>query len=114
MATITPKPVKVFSREEPVTKVDLHNCFYQGGKFVPRAVVEARGEIGLNAIKYLKKQGLATAYEGVNVDWWQLTAEGETWLRDGLKRHLEIHPDQTHLVREMPRVASPVRRRQKP
>lgn len=89
---ITPKPVKVFTREDPVTKVTLHNCFYRGGVYVPRAVVEARGEIGLNAIKYLKKNYLALQEERGTHEYWILTRLGEEWLTEGLARHLELHP----------------------
>lgn len=96
--TITPKPVKVFSREEPCTKVDLFNCFSRGGVYVPRAIVEARGEIGVNAIKYLVKKDLAEITEEGNVAYWVLTDEGETWLSEGLARHLVLHPLDAALV----------------
>lgn len=90
---ITPKPVKVFTRDDPCTKVHLSNCFTQGGRYVARAVIEARGEIGVNAIKYLLREGYATAYESVGIDWWRLTPDGEAWLAKGLARHLELHPE---------------------
>jgi hypothetical protein len=99
MSNITPKPIKVFSREEPCTKVDLFNCFNQFGRYAPRAVIEARGEIGVNAIKYLLKKDLAQAYEKCGIDWWRLTPEGEEWLTEGLARHLVLHPDHTRLVK---------------
>ncbi|ALT58077.1 hypothetical protein FDG94_gp084 [Pseudomonas phage SM1] len=87
-------PVRVFTRERPCDKVDLYLCFTNGGgAYVPRAVVEARGEIGLNAIKYLKKNGLAVQFESGSVDYWQLTPPGEQWLQEGLARFLELHPD---------------------
>lgn len=95
---ITPKPVKVFSREEPCTKVDLFNCFSHNGAYVRRAIVEARGEIGVNAIKYLLKKGLASVVEEGNVAYWELTGEGEFWLRDGLARHLVLHPADVALI----------------
>lgn len=106
--SITPKPVKVFSREEPCTKVDLHNCFYPQGLVARRAVVEARGEIGLNAIKYLKREGFARAYEDRGVDYWQLTPEGVAWLSKGLARHLELHPEDRERVNRVR--SSPTRR----
>lgn len=92
MQQITPKPVKEFTTEEPCSKVDLSNCFTRGGKYVRRAVVEARGEIGINAIKYLLKKGYANAVETDSIDWWVLTPSGEKWLAQGLARHLELHP----------------------
>lgn len=96
---INAKPVKVFTKDKPCTKVDLHNCFYLGGsKPLSRAVVEARGEIGLNAIKYLKREGYAIEHEEKGVDYWTLTSDGVEWLRKGLARHLELHPDHAALV----------------
>lgn len=90
---LTPKPVRVFDRENPCSKVDLHLCFYPQGRYKDRAVVEARGEIGINAIKYLKKQGYANAVETAGVEYWTLSEEGKSWLAEGLKRHLELHPE---------------------
>ena len=108
---ITPQPPRVFTRDEPVTKVELTNCFYRGGKYVKRAVVEARGEIGLNAIKYLIKSGYATRFEEANVDYWQLTPDGEVWLTAGLRRWLEIHPEAASELVGQPSVTPPRRRR---
>ncbi len=113
MSNITPKPVKIFTRDLPVTKVDLHNCFCPAGQYVKRAVVEARGEIGLNAIKYLLKNDYATRFEERNVDYWKLTADGEEWLRKGLARHLELHPEEVILVNSRSAPVAPVRRRRK-
>lgn len=99
MAKVTPKPVKVFTREAPCTKVDIHLCFADvDGAYRPRAVVEARGEIGLNAVKYYKKKGFVEEYELDGITWWEVTEEGEVYLREGLARHLELHPDQRNRV----------------
>lgn len=113
MSTIRAKPVKVFTREDPCTKVDLHNCFYLGGsKPLSRAVVEARGEIGLNAIKYLKREGYAIEHEVEGIDRWTLTPEGVQWLVKGLARHLELHPGDSALVmRARTGQAAPARRK---
>lgn len=106
---IVPKPVKTFTRDDPCTKVDLHNCFVSGDSYRPRAVVEARGEIGVNAIKYLLREGYAVAEERGGVEYWELTENGHEWLRKGLARHLELHPGDASLVVNKPG-ASPVRR----
>lgn len=106
-----PKPVKVFTREDPCTKVHLTNCFYRGGQFVPRAMVEARGEIGLNAIKYLRREGYATVTTQGDVDVWALTEAGQHWLIAGLKRHLELHPADAALLVSQPSVNTRPRRR---
>lgn len=108
---IVPVEAKVFTRENPCDKVDLYLCFFENKQPRRRAIVEARGEIGLNAIKYLKREGYATQYEEGSVDWWELTAEGEEWLEKGLARHLELHPD--HASRLQKSSGQPTRRRRR-
>lgn len=107
---ITPKPIRVFSREEPCTKVHLYNCFMSTGSPVPRAVVEARGEIGVNSIKYLKRNGYAVEVEREGVDCWELTRDGVEWLEKGLARHLELHPADRTLVQYRGGTSKPTRR----
>lgn len=114
MDNIRPQPAKEFTRANPCTKVHLSNCFTQGGQYVARAVVEARGEIGVNAIKYLLKNGYALAYESAGIDWWRLTPQGQKWLADGLARHLELHPEdarQVSITHTLPRTAPRIIRR---
>lgn len=85
---------KVFTRANPCTKVEIHNCFYkEGGGYQPRSVIEARTEIGLNVPKYLTREGYATLELRRGVDYLILTPEGEQWLTDGLTRQLELHPE---------------------
>lgn len=92
------KPVRVFTREQPCTKVELYNTFRQKSGFVRRAWVEARGEIGLNAPKYLKKNSYAIAVTDKGIDYLVLTTAGQDWLIKGLKRHLELHPEDADAV----------------
>ena len=100
MPNLTPKPVREFTRDDQCTKVHLYNCFMgDQGAFVQRAVIEARGEIGVNAIKYLVREEYAQAFEQGGVDWWRLTREGEGWLLKGLARHLELHPEDRSSVK---------------
>lgn len=107
---LKPLPVRVFTRADPCTKVDLHNCFISpGGSYLMRPVVEARGIIGLNAIKYLIREGYARTVHDVGIEYWQLTAAGRTWLSEGLQRHLELHPDDAKRVRG--RIPTPARKR---
>lgn len=86
---------KVFTKENPCTKVDIHNCFYDPvlGRYQRRAVVEARGVIGLNTPKYLLREGYAVYRSEANVEYYELTPPGVDWLRKGLEAHLQRHPD---------------------
>lgn len=86
------KPVRVFTRDDPCTKVDIHNCFMVNGIFSKRPVVEARGEIGINTPKYLIREAYAIATHERGIDYLQLTASGKAWLTNGLARFLELHP----------------------
>ena len=85
--------IKIFTRDNPCTKVDLHNCFIGPNGYQRRRVVEAQGEIGLNSPKYLLREGYAVYRSDRGVDYYELTPSGEAWLRDGLERHLKRHPD---------------------
>lgn len=107
---VQPKPIKKFTRASPCTKVDLWNCFHRAGGFTRRAVVEARGEIGINAIKYLRDKGYANdVYDG-GVDYWELTGPGKDWLRRGLASHLKRYPEAVFDV-EHPEATTNRRRR---
>lgn len=110
---ITPQEVRVFTRERPCDKVDLFLCFFDYATQKPRrrAKVEARGEIGLNAIKYLKREGLALEYEEGGVDWWELTKDGVSWLIGGVRRFLELHPQEASRMPSGPSSARPRRNR---
>lgn len=103
-------PVKVFTKENPCTKVDIHNCFVgESGKYEQRPVVQARGVIGLNTPKYLIREGYAVYTYDKGIDYIHLTQNGEHWLRLGLERFLELHPERRVEVRNG-KPSSPVRR----
>lgn len=105
------KEVKVFTRESPCTKVHIHNCFITEQGYGSKAVVEARGDIGLNTPKYLLREGYMHAYTQGGVDYYMLTSEGVVWLTEGLKRHLELHPEDEPLVMKAVKTNRVVRRR---
>lgn len=89
---IKPLPIKVFTREEPATKVDIVNAFWDGTAFGPCPVIRSRGIIGLNVPKYLVRKGLAEYTFQKDVEMLRLTRAGEKWLIDGLESHLKRHP----------------------
>ena len=96
--TIQVKPIRIFTKENPVTKVELWNCFKATKGFIRRPVVETRGEIGLNAPKYLRKSGYADLITVGDIDYLVLTSAGQEWLKAGLARHLELHPEDTNTL----------------
>ncbi len=97
------KPTRVFSRDDPCTKVHIFNAFAvvapRGGiGYRDLSVVESRGEIGLNTPKYLRREGYAEIVAKGPVEYYRLTPQGKQWLVDGLKRHLELHPEDAKSV----------------
>jgi hypothetical protein len=100
MTAVEVKPVKVFTRDEPCTKIDLFNCFRRGAKYVSRPVVETRGEIGVNSQKYLLRESYARMLAQGNIDFLALTPKGEVWLSKGILRYLELHPDESDKVEQ--------------
>jgi len=89
------KAAKKFTRENPCTKVEIHNCFIDPdiGKYRSVPLVVAKMEIGDNVPKYLEKNDYLRAELKGGVDYYTLTADGEDWLREGLKRFLVLHPE---------------------
>lgn len=88
------EPTRVFTREEPCTKVHIWNCFISPTGLQAIPVVHSRGKIGLNTPKYLYREGYMDYFTEQNVEYCIMTPTGEEWLRKGLKRHLELHPDE--------------------
>lgn len=86
-------PVKLFTRENPATKVDLLNCFWNGEAFVASPIVTARGVIGLNVPKYLHKHELAHTIVTGETECLKLTEAGKRWLTEGIHKHLKRHPE---------------------
>lgn len=105
------KPTAVFTKDAPCTKVHIWNTFITAKGLVPVMVVVARGEIGLNAPKYLLKNDYMEAYTDKNVDYYRLTPGGQEWLRKGLNRHLELHPGDVEKVLHLSQLRAPAPRK---
>jgi hypothetical protein len=89
------EPTRVFTREDPCTKVHIWNCFIgPKGLATSVPVVTSRSKIGLNTPKYLLREGYIDRFTEAGVEYYIVTPSGEEWLRKGLKRHLELHPDE--------------------
>lgn len=91
-----------FDRENPCTKVELHNCFFDGIRYRPRRVIEARTIIGENAPKFLLREGYALVTTQAGADFYTLTPDGDAWLRKGIARYLELHPERLQDVQHPP------------
>ena len=92
----------VFTKENPCSKVELHNCFYRGGKYVARPVVEARTVIGVNAPKFLIREGYVIQNSIKGVDFYCPTPAGREWLEKGIARYLGLHPERALDCAELP------------
>lgn len=96
------KEAKVFTRDEPVNKIDLHNCFNVNGRYADKTVVDAKRLIGDNAPKYLMREGLIRFRLIGGVDTYTVTVKGVAWLRAGVIRYMELHPDRAGEVIDPP------------
>jgi len=103
------KAARKFTRDDPCTKVEIHNCFFDGHRYNKKAVVDAKMEIGDNVPKYLTREGFMDTLHHAGVDYFVLTGDGEDWLRDGLARFLTLHPERTADVRG-PKLSRRIRR----
>lgn len=103
------KEARKFTRESPVTKVELHNAFFDGHRYTKCAVVDFKVQCGDNAIKYLVREGYVDTLLMGGVDYYVLSDDGEEWLREGLKRFLVLHPERAPDVRQAT-TAKPARR----
>jgi DNA-binding PadR family transcriptional regulator len=92
--------VAKFTREAPCTKVHIWRAFRRAGKYPAVSVVEARSIIGLPASKYLVKQGYVSTSSLKGVDYYRMSPEGIQWLEKGLRRHLELHPEDVEDLHE--------------
>lgn len=92
---------KKFTRDKPVDKIALHNCFWDWelGRFAQRTLVNARTSIGVNVEKYMQKKGYAIVEEqhhaltNTRADVIRLTSAGQQWLTEGLQALLKNHPE---------------------
>lgn len=97
------KDAAKFTRESPVSKVELWNCFTdEAGAWIDRRVVDAKTEIGDNAPKYLRREDFLEEKLVNGVDMYILTWRGRGWLRSGLIRYLELHPERIAECRNPP------------
>lgn len=100
----------VFTRDNPCTKVEIHNCFASTGRYADTPVVEAKTIIGENVPKYLLREEYVVVRLIGGVDHYCLTPDGRKWLQEGILRYLELHPERvTECVNLPPGYASPAK-----
>lgn len=89
------KEAAKFHRDNPCTKVELWNCFFdqKTRRFVARPLVDAKRLIGDNAPKYLRREEYMREFLRDGIDWYELTESGRAWLHKGIVRYLELHPE---------------------
>ncbi len=84
--------VRVFSRGNPCTKIDVWNAFRGRKGFVPTTVVRAQSIIGANVPRVLEREGRMVRETIGGKDMYILTPEGEEWLTRGFRNYLRNHP----------------------
>jgi hypothetical protein len=87
-----PEPAH-FTKDNPVTKLQLWNCFRGRRGFTRIQIDAAHAIIGLNAPRYMIGKGYLEHYEQRYQEFYHLTESGEHWLYQKFKRLLERHPE---------------------
>ncbi len=95
--------VKVFTRDNPCTKLHIWNCFRGVRGFKKVDVAHAQSIIGVNAPRNMLSKGYATITETAGVEYYQLTKYGTEWLMTGLKSYLKNHPNDVKKAKNTPR-----------
>lgn len=85
--------VKVFTKDNPCTKVDIWNCFRGPMGFTLIQVDRAHSIIGKNAPRVMLKNGYIERRAGkMGQDLYLMTSKGREWLIQGIASHLRRHP----------------------
>jgi hypothetical protein len=84
--------VRVFSKTNPCSKLDLWLCFKATRGFSDIQVDQAHALIGKNAPRVMERKGYLRVVRGSATDSYQLTAEGQKWLLLGIRCYAKNHP----------------------
>lgn len=109
--------VKVFTKEQPCTKLDIWNCFRFGNSFGSVQVGIVHSKIGVNVPRvmerngHLTKQTVVARAGGLH---YALTPSGEEWLERGFRSYLRNHPSHVHLATYLPESEKKRKRRVRP
>lgn len=103
--------VAVFSRTDPVTKLELWLCFKRKAVGFAEVQVDiAHSVIGLNAPRYMEKQGYLIKDKRKDGDFYVITQLGEEWLTRGILAYAKNHPSEATDIRFLPLKVPRVRR----
>lgn len=97
-----PEPAR-FTKDNPATKLHTWNTFRGRRGFVRRQVDEAHAIFGLNAPKYMLKEGYITRIEVRGQEFYELTEAGKEWLMKKFKSYLANHPEDVVYATNIPK-----------
>lgn len=95
--------IKVFTKDNPCTKLHLWNCFRGARGFKRVPVVEAKAQIGANAPRGMLRKGRIRQLEVKGVEYYQLTDAGTDWLKSGIQSYVKRHPEDRELATNLPK-----------
>lgn len=95
--------VKVFTKDDPCTKLHLWQCFRARRGFRKVELAEAHSQIGVNAPKNMLNRGYAEVVEQRRSEYYQLTDEGKEWLTKGILSYVKRHPEEATEAKYLPR-----------
>lgn len=98
------KPIaKLFTRDNPCTKLEIWQCFRSATGFRRVPVVEAHTFIGVNVPRVMEREGRMFREERQGTDYYELTSEGKEWLMHGFERYLKNHPAHAAKAKHVPK-----------
>lgn len=100
--------VRVFSKDNPCSKLDLWKCFYHPkAGFVRVPIAIAHAAIGLNAPRGMMAKARLYRVESNGKEVYGLTPEGEQWLIAGIRAYVKNHPLEEKAVGPIPASVPP-------
>lgn len=107
-----------FTRQRPVTKLELWQCFRRShAGFTTVQVDAAHSVIGKNAPRYMEAKGYLVKTSTPRGDFYSVTGDGQEWLTNGIKAYIKNHPSARSEVTFLPGDPPPtnrIRRLRKP
>lgn len=90
-----PQP-RVFTRDNPCTKLDIWNCFKSSTGFARVDVPTAQSLIGVNVPRVMERNGYLVVDRLPQGDFYTLTEDGQKWVTRGIISFIKNHPSRAN------------------
>ena len=96
-----PEPAR-FTKSEPCTKLEIWKAFRTRRGFAAVQIDAAHAIIGLNAPRYLKREGYLVKVDRGDKEMYVLTEDGKDWLLNGMLNFIIRHPERREEAKSLP------------